>query len=606
MTEINSGALRGGIYARVSTRGQAERGYSLRQQEEKCREVAESKGIVIVDVFIDDGYSGATLDRPEMNRCRESVRNGALDILIAQDGDRISRDRVDYTLLEMEFEQHDSKLWALDEPDDDSAEGMLSKEIRRAVKSWERTKFAERSQRNRLQRAKEGKLLPSRLPNYGFVYNADKSAYVVNEDTMPVVKRIFEMVADGETLYSIADTLDADGVPRPDPSKPGKWSTKVLKRFILDDVYRPHDHDDLDELVRLGRMRSDVAVRAETPCGVWYFNRRSTETVAKKRLGQSTRDKSQWVAVPVVDAGMPFEVVARARMNVLGNRKAADTERHFWQLSGGIMFCECCGRRMSTHSSSYARKRTNDRAWRHYYRCQQSARYPDLCSNRKHLNAENTERMVWDFVRDYLANPEEVVNQIDTLILEERVKLDGDHDAEARRWVRKLQELDRQQEALQSVALDNILNGGRFDSKLLDAKQEQLTVQRRAAQGNLKESRNRRKRIEQLEELKSFYTGQYVSGLLSEKPSELDDVPDDVWQQEASEMLAEWENGGYVERALDKELENRLTPEERHRWYRRLQLRVEVSEDGDLTLTGMFGPSVVLSLRHCETSTNTP
>ena len=609
MTNANGhGPLRGGIYARVSTRGQAERGYSLRQQEEKCREIAESKGIAVTEVFVDDGYSAGTLDRPQMNRCRDMVRAGALDVLISQDGDRISRDRVDYALLEMEFEEHGCKLWALDEPDDDSAEGDLSKEIRRAVKAWERRKFAERSQRNRLQKAKEGKILPSRLPNYGYAYNADKSGYVVNPETMPTVRRVFELVADGETLYSIADALDAEGVPRPDPKKPGKWSTKVLKRFILDPVYEPHDRDDLDELVRAGVLRSDVAARAETPCGVWYFNRRSTETVAKKRLGQSTRDRGEWVAVPVANADIPSEKVERARASVEGNGKAADSGRHFWELSGGVMFCGCCGRRMSTHTSSYARKRTGDRAWRTYYRCQQSARYPDLCHNRKHLNAENTERAVWEFVRDYLADPERVVGALDDLIAEERARLGGDQDAETRRWLRAVREVEAQDERLQQAALDGIISGAGIDPKILSARRDELAVQRQAAQRNLKQSRDRNERVERLEGLRAFYAEpdttmrNVIERARAKSP---DDIPADVWDEATADVMGEWERGGYVEsgrrRALDE-----YTPEERHREYRRLQMRVECDERGDLTLTGLFGPGVVLASGHCETSTNTP
>lgn len=606
-----NGPTRGAIYARVSTRGQAERGYSLRQQEEKCREVAESKGISIVDVFVDDGYSAGSLDRPEMGRCREAVRSGALDVLVAQDGDRISRDRVDYALLEMEFEEHGCKLWALDEPDDDSAEGDLSKEIRRAVKSWERRKFAERSQRNRLQKAKEGKILPSRLPNYGFAYNADKSGYVVNAETMPTVRRVFGLLANGATLYSVADALDSEGVPVPDhrPDKANKWSTKVLKRFVLDPVYEPHDRDDLDELVREGVLRREVADRAPIPCGVWFFNRRSTETVAKKRLGQSTRDRSAWVAVPVANAEIPRETVERARENVANNSKPAGGEdQRVWELSGGVMFCGSCGRRMSTHSSSYARKRTNDRAERSYYRCQQSARYPDLCPNRKHLNAENTERAVWGFVRDYLANPERVVGQIDALIAGERAKLDGDNAAETQRWIRAVRDLEQQDEALQRAALDGIISGAGIDEKILSARRDELAVQRQAAQRNLKLSRERNERVERLEALRAFYAepDEAMHNLIERARARAgDEIPADVWDEAERDALAEWERGGYVERGRRRALDE-YTPEERHREYRRLQMRVECDEGGDLTLTGLFGSGVGLSLGHCEPPTNTP
>lgn len=61
------------LYARVSTRGQAERGYSLRQQVEALQDHATNNGYDVLANITDDGYSGMTLERPSLDRVREMV-----------------------------------------------------------------------------------------------------------------------------------------------------------------------------------------------------------------------------------------------------------------------------------------------------------------------------------------------------------------------------------------------------------------------------------------------------------------------------------------------------------------------------------------------------
>ncbi len=65
------------LYARVSTRGQVDKGYSLRQQMEALRTYAGQRGYEVLAEVPDDGYSGITLDRPGLDRARGLVETGA-------------------------------------------------------------------------------------------------------------------------------------------------------------------------------------------------------------------------------------------------------------------------------------------------------------------------------------------------------------------------------------------------------------------------------------------------------------------------------------------------------------------------------------------------
>ncbi len=82
------------LYARVSTEEQATSGYSLAQQLEALREYAAREGYEVLEEVKDPGYSGASLERPGLNRVRDLVAAGDVYVVMAQDRDRIARDPI--------------------------------------------------------------------------------------------------------------------------------------------------------------------------------------------------------------------------------------------------------------------------------------------------------------------------------------------------------------------------------------------------------------------------------------------------------------------------------------------------------------------------------
>ena len=107
------------LYSRVSTKDQVE-GYSLRDQARALREYAKDQGHEIVAEIEDAGYSAAYLERPGMDRVRDLVAAGGVDLVLAQDADRITREPGDRALLDLEAERHACKWVALDDWGDDS------------------------------------------------------------------------------------------------------------------------------------------------------------------------------------------------------------------------------------------------------------------------------------------------------------------------------------------------------------------------------------------------------------------------------------------------------------------------------------------------------
>jgi site-specific DNA recombinase len=98
----------------------------------------------------------------------------------------------------------------------DSSEGELTDGILDQLGKYERAKIAECTRRGKLRRAREGKILPVRRVKYGFDLNATRDGYLINEEQMATVRRIFHMVGvEGKSHNAIKRVFDREGIPTP-------------------------------------------------------------------------------------------------------------------------------------------------------------------------------------------------------------------------------------------------------------------------------------------------------------------------------------------------------------------------------------------------------
>ena len=139
MQSIN-GPKRAILYARVSTDEQARSGYSLAQQMEALKAYAAQEGYEVLEEVTDPGQSGASLERPGMDRVRDLVAASGVSVVLAQDRDRFSREPAYTYLLKREFEEHGCKMRALNDRGDDSPEGELMDGVFDQFAKFERAK----------------------------------------------------------------------------------------------------------------------------------------------------------------------------------------------------------------------------------------------------------------------------------------------------------------------------------------------------------------------------------------------------------------------------------------------------------------------------------
>src|SRR4051812_46335633 len=218
------------IYARVSTQRQAQ-AQTTDQQLDRLRAHAEGQGwsLAVDRVFRDDGYSGASLRRPGLDRLRDAATSAGLDRILITAPDRLARNYVHQGLLVGELQNHGAEVVFLDRPMSRDPHDQLLLQIRGAEAEYERTLIAERMRRGRLRKLRAGTLLPWTLPPYGYRLDPerprDPAGVRLDEVEAAVVRDLFTWFADeGAAVFTLVPRLDPVGIasPRghPNPSPP--------------------------------------------------------------------------------------------------------------------------------------------------------------------------------------------------------------------------------------------------------------------------------------------------------------------------------------------------------------------------------------------------
>jgi site-specific DNA recombinase len=239
------------IYCRVSTEDQG-KGFSIPTQIEACHTLAAREGYSVpgAHVFVDEGISGTTMDRPSLRKLRDFVATQAISAIIVYDPDRLSRNLGHQLLLAEECDRAAVELLIVSHPLERGPEGWLFFQMRGALAEYERAKLLERTHRGRAGRVKAGYPGGGSVPfGYRRVREPHKGHLEIDDETAPIARRIFQMYATGATLWAIAKQLTDERVPtkfdREGSSKQrqqkrlgyGAWSISLLQRMLRNATY---------------------------------------------------------------------------------------------------------------------------------------------------------------------------------------------------------------------------------------------------------------------------------------------------------------------------------------------------------------------------------
>ena len=377
----NGKALRVALYVRVSTGEQAKEGYSVPAQLRTVKAHAEQQGWQVVDIIVDDGWSGATLDRPGIWRTYELAEAGAIDLVLAAKRDRYFRRRLYRLQMDEDMKESGVTLVSLTDTGNRIGDGVQDD-----YADWEREQIAGRTREGKLEKARAGKIIGANNPAFGYRYvrglhkgKQTVVGYEVNEAEMTTVRHIFSEVAGGTPIKTLTDKLDDERVPTPKGST--TWSRPSVRAMLSSDLYKPHT---VDELLALGVAEEVVSRLDAVPHGVYRY---------------------EGVPVPVPDAGVALGIVLEARRKLEANHRPSKNAGRFWELSGGILRCSECGRAMQTHTA---------KGKHFYYRDQgiSNAKH-DFCRKRKMVRADKVEAQVWETVRQTMDDKHYVTKRME-------------------------------------------------------------------------------------------------------------------------------------------------------------------------------------------------
>jgi site-specific DNA recombinase len=448
------------IYARVSTPRQAET-QTIEQQIERLKTHVEAQGWLLEpeQIYRDDGYSGANLNRPGLDSLRDHAALVEFSVVLVTAPDRLARNYVHQMLLLEEFAKSNIRVEFLERPMSDDPHDRLLLQIRSAVAEYERTLIGERMRRGRLSKYRAGLLLPWGRRPFGFLLDPerprDPTGVRIDQVEAAIVAQMFAwyLGPDG-TLYQVAKRLNDLGVAN--PSGQSGWHTSTIRGILTNPAYAG--------TVYANRMRAVPAhqrLSALRPIG----------------QGQSNilRPEAEWIPIPV-PAIVDRETFDRVQEKLSQNQQAAsrNNKQNPYLLRGRVS----CG-----HCQLSARGRTLHGKY-HYYVCHGRINplhtfHAGTCTGR-YAPADQLDELVWQDLVQVLTNP--------TIVAQALERAHGGYwlpqelQARLHKLETAVKQLDHQQARLLDAYLAGVVELAEFERKRGEITQKRESLQQQAAQ----------------------------------------------------------------------------------------------------------------------------
>jgi site-specific DNA recombinase len=388
------------IYARVSSERQRQ-DETIQSQTLGLRELAAERGLLVPEdlVFEDEGFSGATLTRPALERLRDRAAEGGFEVLLCHAPDRLAR-RYAYQVLLLE-ELHRAGVevvFARGGERSGSPEDELLRQFQGMIAEYERAQIRERTRRGKLHRARTGHQAVLSCAPYGYRYvkktEHTEGFWEIDEVQAQVVRELFgRYVQDGASIGEIARWLTERGVP----TRTGKamWDRSTIWAMLRNPAYR-------------GRAAFGKTKTAERHGGPTRTTRQRGERHGRRPTRYDTPAEN-WTLIPV-PAIVTEETFELAQARLEDNKRFARRNTKQLTLLQGVLVCRECGYSCYRTYTRTSNKRIS------YYRCigQDGWRHVagKICTSRP-VRADELDQLVWGEVRRLLEDPALVKAEID-------------------------------------------------------------------------------------------------------------------------------------------------------------------------------------------------
>lgn len=371
-----------GLYFRLSQEDERQgESASIDNQRTMLRKYAEEHGFEIHDEYIDDGISGTTFQRPGVQRLLDDAKTGIINTIIVKDLSRFGRNYIEVgQYIDYVFPAFGIRFIAIQDNVDTENRDSGSMEmmpIMNVFNEWHAANTSKKIRAVRRANAKEG-IYTAKKASYGYKMGTDKKrAPVIDEETAPIVRRIFEMYASGLSPNKISEVLNLESIPspatyaythngqKPKPNVMGLWTAVTIREM-------------LNKIIYIGHM----------PQLRWT----STSYKNHKRF---RKDENEWSVVynnhePIISQEL-WDRVQERKKSVATGRK---TIIGFTHPLSGFLFCADCGGKMKLCTSI---GRNSKR--RFYFDCGYHLRYGKAYCFSHYIAASVLEEIVLDDIR---------------------------------------------------------------------------------------------------------------------------------------------------------------------------------------------------------------
>jgi len=379
------------LYARVSSAKQ-QLNENIASQITAIQEYAQQNDFQISPQYIykDDGFSGARLDRPALDRLRDAVAQGEVEAVLILSPDRLARQFAYQYLVVEEFERTGCAVIFTNHNFGSSPADRMLQEMTGVFAEYERAMITERGRRGRLYHARQGQIWMKEGP-YGYTYiprtGGCPGKLVINEAEAEIVRMIFRLLIDEQlSAYQINERLYESGIR----TRHGKerWGSGTIINLMRNPVYTG--------LYHYNKRQHVPAKRRNMP---------GDGPTRKHNSSRVTRPKEEWIPIEV-PAIIDQETWDQALEQLQRNKERAprNNKKHDYLLKG-LLICGCCQLRMHGHAGDPARRNRR-------YLCshKESQHAGSKCPNRTVL-AETIEELVWQAVSELLRNPQVLIEQ---------------------------------------------------------------------------------------------------------------------------------------------------------------------------------------------------
>jgi site-specific DNA recombinase len=442
---------RAAIYARVSSEEQRE-GQTIDSQIAELERFAEGQGWDVVGVYKDEGWSGALLSRPELDRLRDDAARKRFDLVLLNDVDRLARDVAHLGIVKRDLERGGVRVVFRKLPHEVSPTYNLMVNVLGSFAEFEREMIADRTRRGRRHKVEVRQQFLGSVASYGYRYvpknNASgRDGYLeIVPDEAALVRQMYEWVGrESLSVTRVAARLNESGSR---PRKGGKWAKSTVLRIL----------------------------RNETYAGVWHYNKHygseSQRPGARSKYRRSLKSSSRlrpradWlpVALPEEIRVVPRDLWERVQQQLTKNVSFSPRNTKHSYLLKGLVRCGGCG-------SVYVGDPNHGR---YYYRCR------NRCHLMPAVKEETLDGAVWEAVKQAVLEPGVILEQVGRL--RERESVDervGAHEAESIN--RETDRMRREEARLLEAYRAGIISPAQLGQQLEQLKQRRNALEVRAA-----------------------------------------------------------------------------------------------------------------------------